>query len=152
MLIIFSCLGFHAFLRFPEVASARAQGNFCSPVRPQISSFLLDIAKVRIFPDANRILPSSSEFFRILPSYCLENSIFFSNFARKQNDMDKKIRAFGRSELAQQYFPNLKPMTAWEKFKEWLDINPRLRPLLTFSRRTYTPAEVQLIYSELGEP
>ena len=66
--------------------------------------------------------------------------------------MDKKIRAFGRSELAQQYFPNLKPMTAWEKFKEWLDINPRLRPLLTFSRRTYTPAEVQLIYSELGEP
>ena len=66
--------------------------------------------------------------------------------------MDKKIRTFGRSELAQQYFPNLKPMTAWEKFKEWLDINPRLRPLLSLSRRTYTPAEVQLIYSELGEP
>jgi hypothetical protein len=66
--------------------------------------------------------------------------------------MQKSIRTFGRSELAQCYFPKLKPMSAWEKFKEWLEVNPRLRSLLTLTRRTYTPAEVQLIYAELGEP
>ena len=64
----------------------------------------------------------------------------------------EKTRTFGRSELAQTYFPKLKPMTAWEKFKEWLAYNPRLRSLTELTRRTFTPAEVQLIYSELGEP
>ncbi len=64
----------------------------------------------------------------------------------------EKTRTFGRSELALQYFPNLKPMTAWEKFKDWLAYNPRLQHLLALTRRTYTPAEVQLIYAELGEP
>ena len=59
--------------------------------------------------------------------------------------MDIKPRTSGRSELAQCYFPKLKPMTAWEKLKLWLDLNPRLK-------RTFTPAEVQLIYSEFGEP
>ena len=43
-------------------------------------------------------------------------------------------------------------MSAWRKFREWLDYNPRLRSLLSLSRRTYTPAEVRLIYAELGEP
>ena len=66
--------------------------------------------------------------------------------------MEKLIRTFGRSELAQQYFPRLSSMSAWRKFKEWLEVNPRLRSLLTLTRRTYTPAEVQLIYAELGEP
>ena len=66
--------------------------------------------------------------------------------------MVNKTKVFGRSELAQCYFPKLKPMSAWEKFKEWLAYNPRLRSLLTLTRRTYTPAEVQLIYDELGEP
>ena len=66
--------------------------------------------------------------------------------------MDKSIRSFGRSELAQQYFPKLSAMSAWRKFREWLDFNPRLRSLLSLSRRTYTPAEVQLIYAELGVP
>ena len=64
----------------------------------------------------------------------------------------EKTRTFGRSELAQTYFPKLKPMTAWEKFKEWLAYNPRLCSLAELTRRTFTPAEVQLIYSELGEP
>jgi hypothetical protein len=43
-------------------------------------------------------------------------------------------------------------MSAWRKFKEWLEFNPRLRPLSSLSRRTFTPAEVDLIYTELGEP
>lgn len=62
------------------------------------------------------------------------------------------FRTFGRSELAQLYFPNLKPMTAWEKLKDWLSINPRLSALASLPRRTFTPAEVQLIVAELGEP
>ena len=49
--------------------------------------------------------------------------------------MEKLTRTFGRSELAQQYFPH-----------------PQLRHLLDLTRRTFTPAEVQLIYTQLGEP
>ena len=56
--------------------------------------------------------------------------------------MEKLTRTFGRSELAQQYFP----------FKEWLEYNPQLRHLHDLTRRTFTPAEVQLIYTQLGEP
>ena len=66
--------------------------------------------------------------------------------------MEKVSRTFGRSELAQQYFPKLSSMSAWRKFKEWLDYNPRLQYLIQLTRRTFTPAEVQLIYTELGEP
>ena len=66
--------------------------------------------------------------------------------------MEKVTRTFGRSELAQKYFPKLSSMSAWRKFKEWLDYNPRLQHLIQLTRRTFTPAEVQLIYQELGEP
>ena len=55
-------------------------------------------------------------------------------------------------ELAQQYFPQLSAMSAWRKFKEWLEYNPQLRHLHDLTRRTFTPAEVQLIYTQLGEP
>ena len=68
------------------------------------------------------------------------------------NEKTSTCRVFGRSELALQYFPDLTAMSAWRKFKEWLEFNPRLRPLSSLSRRTFTPAEVDLIYAELGEP
>ena len=66
--------------------------------------------------------------------------------------MDQKQRIYGRSELAQCYFPKLKPMTAWEKLKSWLQLSPQLSHLAELTRRTFTPAEVRLIFSELGEP
>ncbi len=66
--------------------------------------------------------------------------------------MEKTIRTFGRTELAQHYFPQLKAKSAWEKLKSWLTVNPRLRALATITRRTFTPAEVAQIYAELGEP
>ena len=66
--------------------------------------------------------------------------------------MNKSVKTLGRSELAQQYFPGLTAMSAWRKLKEWLDFNPRLQHLRDLTRRTFTPAEVQLIYAELGEP
>ena len=61
-------------------------------------------------------------------------------------------RVWGRSELAQLYFPQLQQKSAWQKLKSWLSINPRLRLLASLTRRTFTPAEVALIYAELGEP
>ena len=72
----------------------------------------------------------------------------------KQNNviMEPKIKTYGRSELAQMYFPTLLQKSAWQKLKSWLQINPVLCSLASLTRRTYTPAEVQLIFSQLGEP
>lgn len=66
--------------------------------------------------------------------------------------MEVKIKTYGRSELAQLYFPTLLPKSAWQKFRSWLDLNPRLQKLVSLTRRTFTPAEVSLIFAELGEP
>ena len=66
--------------------------------------------------------------------------------------MEQTIKTYGRSELAQLYFPDLLQKSAWQKLKSWLEQNPRLRNLAALTRRTFTPAEVALIYSELGEP
>jgi len=66
--------------------------------------------------------------------------------------MDNKKRTFGHSELAQQYFPQLSQGAAWRKLRAWLQLNPRLRHLLNSRGRTFTPAEVQMIYAEIGEP
>ena len=40
--------------------------------------------------------------------------------------MEKMIRSFGRTELAQRYFPGLTPDGAWHKLRAWLHLNPRL--------------------------
>ena len=66
--------------------------------------------------------------------------------------MEPKLKTYGRSELAQLYFPTLLQKSAWQKLKLWLTLNPALRSLANLPRRTFTPAEVQLIYAELGEP
>ena len=66
--------------------------------------------------------------------------------------MNNNQTTFGRTELAQIYFPKLCPEAAWHKLRSWLKINPRLNFLYELRRRTFTPAEVQLIYAELGEP
>ena len=66
--------------------------------------------------------------------------------------MEKTIKTFGRTELAQIYFPRLCPEAAWHKLRSWLKSTPRLAHLYELTRRTFTPAEVRLIYAELGEP
>jgi len=60
--------------------------------------------------------------------------------------------SFNRTALAQCYFPDLLPLSAWAKFRKWLLTNPRLSHLLACKSRSFTPAQVALIYSELGEP
>ena len=66
--------------------------------------------------------------------------------------MDTRIRTYGRTELAQNYFPKLTSEGAWHKLRSWFRLNPRLSHFYELRRRSFTPAEVQLIFSELGEP
>ena len=68
-----------------------------------------------------------------------------------------KIRTYGRTELAQLYCPGLCPQAAFRKLNQWIDFHPTLRSALhalvpSDKVRTYTPAQVQLIYNALGEP
>ena len=55
--------------------------------------------------------------------------------------MEQSPKTTGRMELAQRYFPNILPHSAWKKFKSLLEEEP-----------SYTPAEVNKIYQHLGEP
>ena len=60
--------------------------------------------------------------------------------------------SMGRTELAQLYFPYIRPKSAWEKLKALLLEDPVLAPLATLRRRTFLPAEVNKIYQSLGQP
>ena len=62
------------------------------------------------------------------------------------------IRAYGKSELAMMYFPDLTKETAMKKFRFWLSLNPRLKKLVSKKIRSYTPKQVRLIIEEFGEP
>ena len=58
----------------------------------------------------------------------------------------------GRTELAQRYFPFILPKSAWEKLKALLLEDPDLAHLSKLKRRTFLPAEVNIIYQHLGQP
>jgi hypothetical protein len=60
--------------------------------------------------------------------------------------------AFGRTELAQMYFPYVLPQTAWQKLRGLLAADPALSHLTKLKRRTFLPAEVNIIYQSLGQP
>ena len=62
------------------------------------------------------------------------------------------VISYGRTELAKMYFPQLGSEAAWHKLRSWIGMNPRLHHLYSKRTRTFTPAEVSLIFSELGEP
>ena len=66
--------------------------------------------------------------------------------------METQIRSIGRMELAQAYFPQLTPRAAWKKFKFFLQDYEELSEILTANHRTFTPAQVQAIISNLGAP
>lgn len=78
----------------------------------------------------------------------------------KNAQMEKigfKVRAYGRTELAQEYCPTLTPSAAYRKLRQWISRSPglaeRLRLLGCNGRsRTWTPAEVKEIVEALGEP
>ena len=62
------------------------------------------------------------------------------------------IRTYGRTELATTYFPQMNPEAAWHKLRSWIRLNPRLEHMYHKRTRSFTPSEVSLIFSELGEP
>ena len=64
----------------------------------------------------------------------------------------KTNRTFKRTELAMLYFPEIQPRSAWQKLREWICNNPQLHRLDQTGRRSFTPAEVTLIFEVLGEP
>ena len=55
-------------------------------------------------------------------------------------------------ELAQLYFPYIQPRSAWQKLKPLLSDDPDLAHLVTLRRRTFLPAELNIIYQHLGRP
>ena len=69
----------------------------------------------------------------------------------EQNN-NNTIRTFGRTELAALYFPYIQPHTAWQKLRGLLADDPALEHLTRLRRRTFLPAEVNIIYQHLGRP
>ena len=69
-----------------------------------------------------------------------------------------RVRAYGRTELAVAYCPNITPDAAWEKLKQWIAYCPGLAERLAEagyrpqSRAGFTPRQVGLIVEALGEP
>ena len=66
--------------------------------------------------------------------------------------METPIRSYGRMELAQAYFPHLTPSGAWKRFKLFMQDYEELSEILTLPHRTFTPRQVQTIFSNLGAP
>ena len=67
------------------------------------------------------------------------------------------IRAYGRTELAQCYFPNLSPQSAYRKLDSWFDYHPTLRDRLRSASTNphslvYMPVQLRMIVEALGEP
>lgn len=67
------------------------------------------------------------------------------------------IRAYGRTELAQLYFPHLSPQVAYRKLQYWIDVYPGLRENMIAHgyrqhARTFLPVHVRLIVEAIGEP
>ena len=61
-------------------------------------------------------------------------------------------QSLGRTQLAQMYFPYIQPRSAWLKLKSLLSEEPDLEHLTKLRRRTFLPAEVNIIYQHLGQP
>ena len=66
--------------------------------------------------------------------------------------MENESKTLGRTELAQLYFPYILPHSAWKKFKSLLEEDPDLQRISRIKRRSFTPAEVNIIYQRLGHP
>ena len=68
-----------------------------------------------------------------------------------------RLRAYGRTELAQAYNPHLSPGAAWQKLSLWIHLYPDLTERLKAigyspRRRVFTPRQVAMIVEALGEP
>ena len=106
--------------------------------------------------------PLNTSYIQLLPliSFSIpKNLCTFAAQNAKTNEMKVvfKIQQYGRTELAQIYFPDINPDSAWKKLKHWIDINHDLTETLhtlgyTGCCRSFTPAQVEAIVHFLGEP
>ena len=78
------------------------------------------------------------------------NSGFESNHKVQSSKLN--VQSLGRTQLAQMYFPYIQPKSAWEKLRSLLQEDPDLAHLTKLRRRTFLPAEVNIIYHHLGQP
>ena len=78
------------------------------------------------------------------------NSDFEGNHKVQSSKLN--VQSQGRTELAQRYFPYIMPKSAWEKLRSLLLEDPDLAHLTKLRRRTFLPAEVNIIYQHLGQP
>ena len=67
------------------------------------------------------------------------------------------LRAYGRTELAQAYCPQLSPGAAWQKLSTWINLYPGLPERLKAigyspRQRVFTPRQVAMIVEALREP
>ena len=79
-------------------------------------------------------------------------SLAYSDYFSYLCSMETTVKTYGRTELAQLYFPAICPRAAWAKLRLYMHDYPRLRRLLASKRRTFLPAEVALIFDTLGCP
>ena len=98
-------------------------------------------------------------FTTFVPSYKYisiseQNYSNYSNFFPKQITImqQNQCLTMGRTQLAQMYFPYVLPQTAWQKLRSLLNEDPALSHLAKLRRRTFLPAEVNIIYQHLGQP
>ena len=90
-----------------------------------------------------------SKILHISNILCIFAEVLMVNNKRS---MVNEIRTYGRTELAQLYFPAICPRAAWAKLRLYMSDCPRLRKLLACKRRTFLPIEVSLIFDTLGRP
>ena len=91
------------------------------------------------------------------PTALLLSAFFFPLLSSLQSKAAKpsaklKVQSLGRTQLAQMYFPYVLPQTAWQKLRSLLNEDPSLSHLKKLRRRTFLPAEVNIIYQRLGQP
>lgn len=68
-----------------------------------------------------------------------------------------KSKSFGYSELACLYLPNLNKKSASNQFRNWINKNKQLKNALLEAgvqnrQKIFTPKQVQIIITYLGEP
>jgi hypothetical protein len=68
-----------------------------------------------------------------------------------------KIKSYGFGELAQMYFPSISKKSAAAQFRKWVRTSKTALPMLEklgykIGNRLLTPAQVELIVNEFGEP
>lgn len=75
----------------------------------------------------------------------------------KEEKTDFYRRAWGVTEFAQLYFPDLAPAVAYKRMNRWIHDSRGLRPKLLAAgwlpfQKLYTPKQVECLLDHLGTP